>query len=436
MIGPDKQYYGRIWFFRDVTESKHAQNAISERARTDAFGAEVGRALVEQAPLRDILQSCCESAVKHLEGSFARIWVFNEKEQVLELQASAGLYTHIDGQHGRVGMGQFKIGRIAQTRLPHLTNQVVGDPQVGDQEWARREGMAAFAGYPLLMEDRLIGVMAMFAQHPFSDLTLQAMAVVAYSIAVGIERKHVEESVRRLNESLEARVRDRTAQFEVSNKELETFAYSVSHDLRGPLRAIDGFSQSLLEDAKGKLDKNMTEDLTRIRKAAQRMSRLIDSLLTLSRTTRREMTTEKVDLSLIAGDVASDLQKSDPSRPAEFVITPGLVVNGDRQLLHLALQNLLNNAWKFTRNGKRALIEFGVQSKDGKQVFFVRDNGAGFDMAYADKLFGAFQRLHTEKEFEGTGIGLATVQRIIHRHGGKVWAEGVVGAGATFYFTI
>ncbi len=226
------------------------------------------------------------------------------------------------------------------------------------------------------------------------------------------------------------------AQLEAANAELDAFAYSVSHDLRAPLRGIDGFSQALLEDYQARLDDTGRGYLRRVRAGTQRMAQLIDDLLGLSRVTRADFRRERVDLSALAETVAAELKRTAPRREVEFVITPGISVDGDMRLLQVVLENLVGNAWKYTGKCARARIEFGVSRQDGKVSYYVRDNGAGFDMAYANKLFGAFQRLHSSGEFEGTGIGLATVQRIVHRHGGRVWAEGAVGQGATFYFTL
>ena len=235
---------------------------------------------------------------------------------------------------------------------------------------------------------------------------------------------------------LEHRVADRTAQLQAANKELEAFSYSVSHDLRAPLRHINGFSQALLEDYSDKLDDSGKNYLQQVRDASQEMAQLIEDLLHLARVTRSEMRKEFVNLSELAAGVMADLQKIERRPNVTVNIEVGLSAQGDKRLLRIVLANLLGNAWKYTSQRREAEITFGEGQQNGETYYFVRDNGAGFDMTYANKLFGAFQRLHTASEFEGTGIGLATVQRIIHRHRGRVWAEGEINKGATFYFAL
>jgi light-regulated signal transduction histidine kinase (bacteriophytochrome) len=235
---------------------------------------------------------------------------------------------------------------------------------------------------------------------------------------------------------LEGKVQERTAELEAANKELEAFSYSVSHDLRAPLRGIDGFSQALLEDYGDKLDEKGKRFLNRVRSAAQRMAELIDNLLALSQVTRGELMREQVDLSSLARSVAAQLKQGEPGRDIEFDVSKDVLVEGDPRLLLIVIENLFGNAWKFTSKHSHARVEFGLARENGQTVYYVRDDGAGFDMAYAGKLFGAFQRLHQANEFQGTGIGLATVGRIVSRHGGHVWAEGEVEKGATFSFTL
>lgn len=243
------------------------------------------------------------------------------------------------------------------------------------------------------------------------------------------------EAAKNLQELNDRLARDNT-ELDALNRELEAFSYSVSHDLRAPLRAIDGFSQALLEDYADRLDDSGRNYLSRVRKAAQRMGELIDDLLKLARITRGEMNTGEVDLSALVEEILNRLRQDDPGRAAEFIIAPGLTVHGDPRFLRIAMENLLNNAWKFTAGKTPARIAFGQTERNGAPAYFVRDNGVGFNMAHAGKLFGAFQRMHDASAFPGTGIGLAIVQRIIRKHGGNIWAEATPDQGAAFYFTL
>jgi hypothetical protein len=262
------------------------------------------------------------------------------------------------------------------------------------------------------------------AHHKVTPEEVKLLQALANSTAIAMENVQ-------LYGELEQRVRDRTAQLEAANAELETFSYSVSHDLRAPLRHIDGFSGLLLERADA-LDDAGRDYLQRIRRATGRMNQLIEDLLKLSRITRTEVGKETTDLTRMAREIAADLQAGAPDRHVEFAIEADLRANGDPHLLRVAMENLLSNAWKYTARKPQARIEVG---REGEDVYYVRDDGAGFDMAYAGKLFGPFQRLHAESEFAGTGIGLATVARIVRKHGGRIWADAAVGQGATFFFT-
>jgi light-regulated signal transduction histidine kinase (bacteriophytochrome) len=262
---------------------------------------------------------------------------------------------------------------------------------------------------------------------PFSPDILRAKVAVfvdLFKLRNQLQRQF--EESRRLNRELEA-----------SNRELEAFGYSVSHDLRAPLRSIEGFSQALLEDYGDKLDEQGRDSLWRVRAATQRMGQLIDDLLHLSRVTMAELRREVVDVTALVRSVTESLLIQHPQRKIEIVIAENVEARADSKLLRVALENLLVNAFKFTSKTPAARVEFGAyEGKERQRVYFVRDNGAGFDMTFASRLFAAFQRLHSPSEFAGTGIGLATVQRIIHRHGGRIWAEAAVNKGAAFYFTL
>jgi PAS domain S-box-containing protein len=318
--------------------------------------------------------------------------------------------------------------------------QSVHDPDVLPRVMEGWTGAIA-SGEPFEMEFPLRGgdgVFRPFLTRVFPQKNAEGHIVRWFGTNTDISQmRAAENQIRLLNTDLERRVEERTVQLEAANRELEAFAYSVSHDLRAPLRSIDGFSQALLEDCSDNLGSEGKAYLGRVRAASQRMATLIDDLLSLSRVTRSDLSRQPVDLSALAGLLCIELAAAHPDRRAvETVIAPGLHIEADPRLFRVVLENLLGNSWKYTRKHGKARIEVGRTEYEGKPCFFVRDDGAGFDMAYAEKLFAPFQRLHAQQEFEGTGIGLATVQRILMRHGGRIWAESAVEQGATFYFTI
>jgi DNA-binding response OmpR family regulator len=356
------------------------------------------------------------------------------------------------------------LGRSGEEALDLLSIQMVDCilldlvmPGIGGHETCRRiKAAPILRDIPLViltaMEDRLSMVEGLGAGADDFIPKSSDFEVLKARVRAQIRRKQFEDETRRIREELlskaleatEARAARELAEaravlveeLERKNKELESFSYSVSHDLRAPLRGIDGFSQALLEDHAGNLDDQGRDYLRRVRAGAQRMGELIDDMLQLFRVSRAELRHEHVDLTRLAHAVVSELVRQEPDRHVEFQIQDGLTLEGDANLLRIVLDNLLGNAWKFAGKVERAKIELGLELGAGQRAFFVRDNGAGFDMTYADKLFKPFQRLHSATEFSGTGIGLATVQKVIDRCGGRVWAESAIGRGATFFFTL
>lgn len=301
------------------------------------------------------------------------------------------------------------------------------------------ENIESYIGIPLFAPDGgILGLMALMDRKSIrNDLFVIEIAQLFADRAVAeIERIQSESELIMHREHLEDLVVHRTEELRRSNKELESFSYSVSHDLRGPLRAIDGFSESLAEDYADQLDTTARDYLKRIRRNTDRMGQLIDDLLVLSRVTRHEINTSSVDLSQLCREVTDQFQSEHPDRQVDINIQAGIMARGDPSLLRIVLENLVSNAWKYTSKTASAVIEFSAAHGDGETVYQLSDNGAGFNMKYADKLFEVFQRLHGKQDFEGTGVGLATVSRVIDRHGGSIWAESEPGKGARFYFTL
>jgi signal transduction histidine kinase len=386
--------------------------------RTNRLVGEAGPELVHAALARELAAAMGEDeaglGIWQPEREVLRFWRIQGRpiDRALDESLAAQAFTE---QRAMVTVEEPAKGRVLPADYRH------GGP---------RYVLAA----PVTVGSRRLGVVAVLVtkRSTFFDDGLSLLQLLADQAAVVLEHRRLFDEGIALNRTLEQNV----SELRALNDELGAFAYSVSHDLRAPLRSIDGFSQILLEDKGEALGDDGRKHLERVRAAATRMGTLIDDMLLLSRLTRDEMTVANVDVTALAHSVVDELRAREPQRYVEFESNGATPAKGDERLLRIALTNLLGNSWKFTRERTPAHISFGGETRNGEAVFFVKDDGVGFDMRYADKLFGAFQRLHNTTEFEGTGIGLATVQRIVHRHGGRVWAESVVGMGTTFYFTL
>jgi PAS domain S-box-containing protein len=343
-----------------------------------------------------------------------------------------------DGRYILVNREWERLVKASRDQVVNLTDREIFPRELADKLRENDLGVAR-AGHTVQFEETAEfddGVRSYVSvKFPVLDSAGKAYAVCGISTDI-TDRIRAEGQVRELNAGLEVRVAERTAELEASTRELDAFSYSVSHDLRAPLRSLHGFSQAILDDYGNLLDDVGRGYLNRLQVNVKRMGDMIDDLLNLSRATRVDLKRESVDLSGLARDVMADLSAADPDRTVNSVVADDLTAAGDRALLRMVLQNLLANSWKFTAKLPVATIEVGQIYHRGEQCFFVRDDGAGFDAKYAGKLFTAFQRLHPAAEFEGNGIGLATVQRIVRRHGGRVSAESEPGHGATFYFTV
>jgi len=445
---------------RDVTQSRRFQQALQRRndqlAALNQLGASIATLQELDGVLKEVLNRL--QAALPLDSCYVGLFSDNNEERIFfALLYDGGRFWPT--KHGHIEYGDWLYPVIAQRRaLIANRPQEEVERRTRDQ-YTQRIGdvsriSASLMAVPLLVGSRLIGLLSVqsYTLNAYTPEHLEFLELAGYQVATAVQnarlyedlqreladRLRAEQALQELNARLEQRVLERTSQMEKAMHELEAFSYSVSHDLRSPLRAIDGYSRFLLEDYSDRLDAEGVNFLNNVRKSAQRMGSLIEDLLNLSRVTRSELHTEPASLSDMAAEVITRLREDHPARQVEVRLQPGLQVHGDARLLRLALQNLLENAWKFTArpDGTPARIEFGAQDVNGHRAYFVRDNGAGFDMRYVDNLFKPFSRLHGIDEFEGTGIGLASVKRIIDRHGGAVWAESAPGQGATFWFTL
>ncbi len=408
---------------RAHARERESGRLLAERARFALLGADVGVALTDTEDLSTCLSGCAKAMVRNLDAAFARVWTLNPAGDTLELQASAGLYTHLNGAHARIPVGKFKIGLIAAERRPHLTNDVVNDPRVSDRDWARREGIASFAGYPLVVEDQLMGVLGMFARDPMPVEALGALDSVAHSIAVSISRRREEAERKRIAKELAC-----------SNADLEKFAFAASHDLKEPLRMVHSYAQLLARNYKGRLDEDATLFIEFIQDGTSRMNAIIQGLLSFATVGHDEEEFQLIDSEESLSQALTNCKALIEESRAEVVRRPLPRVRASLSQLTSVFQNLISNAAKY-RRADAPRIEIGARKHEKAWMFSVRDNGVGIHPDYHQKIFEMFQRLDRTRS-RGAGIGLALCKRVIENHNGRIWVESTPGQGSTFLFTI
>jgi signal transduction histidine kinase len=415
---------GLAVYTRDVTMRKHAMELTTRLARHAALRADVSVALSDERDVRKMLQRACELIVDHLDAVFARVWTLDDVGSTLLLQASAGLYTHTDGSHRAVPVGKFKIGRIAASRKPHLSNDVAHDSEIGDPAWAAREKMVAFAGYPLLVDGNVVGVLAMFSRSHLAADTMSAIGSIADLIGQGFVRRRTE-----------IELEQKVSELARSNADLEQFAYVASHDLQEPLRMVASYNQLLARRYKGKLGEDADEFIGFTVEGVTRMQRLINDLLAYSRVGTRGGERVEVDLAKVFETTVQNLEQAIKDTGAIVTADPLPKVVADEPQMMQLLQNLIGNAIKF--HGEDVpKIHVGVKAQAKQFEFSVKDNGLGIDPQYFERIFVIFQRLNPRENYPGTGIGLAICKKIVERHGGRIWVESAPGQGSTVLFTI
>ena len=424
---------------RDITERKEFELALSNYAERLSTLRQIDQAILASDSREAILQAVMVYIPRLLPFQRMSVVEFDFEKGVFRiLSTNSHIRTQFQAGQELPLEAIEELVQVLRTAPAHVVTDIQqASVKTNLDEQLRAEGVQSYLSVPMHVQGKLIGALNFLSTQKggFTPQHVETAQDVASQLAIAIQQARLNQQVRDYTYELEKRVAERTAQLEAINQELESFSYSVAHDLRAPLRAIDGFSRILEEEHIAAFNTEALTLFRHVRSATQRMNQLVEDLLNLSRLTRGKLQRTRVNLSEIAHEVVTELRQREPNRTVTFLAQEETFAHADARLIRIALENLLGNAWKFTSNTPHAQIEFGANKGD-PTVYYVHDNGAGFDMAHSQKLFGAFQRLHTESQFPGTGIGLATVKRIIHRHGGRIWAEAQVEKGATFYFTV
>lgn len=450
MYDSDGTLSGFSTICRDITERKLAQDKVFHLNRLYALLSHVNAIIVRNRDRGELFTEICNAVVE--DGKFIMAWIGiidQEKRSVTPIASAGRVEQYLDSIQISIDddvYGHGPIGTTAQTGTCFICNDIENNPRMKPwKEEALKRDYHSVASFPIRLQGNLLGTLNIYSTEAyfFDDDEVKLLDEVAEDISFALhslmeeeQRRNAETELRRLNNELEQRVQERTAELKIANIELESFNYSVSHDLRSPLTVINGFSQSLLEECGTSLPESCRCYVDRIILATTRMAKLIDDLLNLTRVNRKDLQRQPFSITSMAHSVVHDLHVKYPDRTVSCRIQDDLEAEGDIGLMRLVLGNIMGNAWKYTTPREVAEVEFGMTTSKGKTAFFVKDNGVGFDMAYSDKLFKPFERLHSLEDFEGSGIGLATVKRIIDRHGGEIWAEAEPDKGSAFFFTL